>query len=88
MLGIVLVPDVVERTPPYVDDVRPAGPAAAAGLRSDDLVLMVNDRLVQSQKALRSELEYVDYEDEVKLTVLRGQELVEIVLRPEQGEPR
>jgi S1-C subfamily serine protease len=86
MLGIVLVPDVVERTPPYVDEVRAAGPAAAAGLRPDDLVLMVNDRLIQSQKALRSELEYVDFEDPVKLTVLRGQELVEIVLRREGGE--
>ena len=27
-LGIVLVPDVLERTPPYVDRVRPGSPAA------------------------------------------------------------
>jgi len=42
---------------------------------------MANDRLIQSQKALRAELEYVDFEDQVKLTVLRGQELLEFVLQ-------
>ena len=81
MLGIVPVPDVVERTPPYVDQVRDGSPAASAGVRPDDLVLMANDRLIQSQKALRAELEYVDFEDQVKLTVLRGQELLEFVLQ-------
>ena len=80
MLGIVLVPDVVERTPPYVDQVRSDSPARAAGVRPDDLVLLVNDRLIQSQKALRAELEYVDREDRVKLSVLRGHDLVEFVL--------
>ncbi len=32
-LGIVLIPDVVERTPPYVDHVRPGSPAEKAGMR-------------------------------------------------------
>jgi len=81
MLGIVLVPNVLERTPPYVDQVRDGSPAASAGIRPDDLVLMANDRLIQSQKALRAELEYVDFEDQVELTVLRGQELLEFVLQ-------
>jgi len=81
MLGIVLVPDVVARTPPYVDQVRDGSPAAAAGIRPDDLVLMANDRLTPSQKALRAELEYVDFEDRIKLTVQRGQELVEFTLQ-------
>ena len=53
MLGIVLVPDVLERTPPYVDDVRAGSPAAAAGVRPDDLILLLGDRLIQSCKALR-----------------------------------
>ncbi|OHB85740.1 MAG: serine protease [Planctomycetes bacterium RBG_16_64_12] len=85
MLGIVLVPDVLERTPPYVDQVRPHSPAASSGIRPDDLVLLVNGRLVQSCKTLRAELEYVDYEDEVKLSVLRGQELLEFVLERPRG---
>ena len=72
---------MVERTPPYVDRVRPGSPAAKAGIRPDDLIVLLGDRLVQSCKALASELEYIDYEDPVKLTVLRGQELIEVSLR-------
>ena len=40
-LGIMLVPDVLERTPAFVDQVRPGSPAARAGLLPDDLVLLV-----------------------------------------------
>ena len=76
-----LIPDVLERTPPYVDHVRPGSPAEKAGIRPDDLILLLGDRLIQSCKALASDLEYVDYEDAVKLTVLRGQELIEFSLR-------
>ncbi len=93
-LGIVLIPDVLERTPPYVDHVRPGSPAAAAGVRPDDLIVLLGDRLIQSCKVLASDLEYVDYEDVVKLTVLRGRELIEISLRsaddakrPRKGQP-
>jgi S1-C subfamily serine protease len=81
-LGIRLVPDVVSRTPPYVDAVRPGSAAAKAGLRPDDLVLLVGDRLVPSCKALRQELAQIDHEDRVKLTVLRAQELLEFTLDP------
>ncbi len=77
-LGINLIPDVIERTPPYVDYVRPDSPAAVAGVRPDDLVVLVGDHLVQSCKALVADLEYIDYEDSVKLTLLRNQELIEV----------
>ena len=80
-LGIVLVPDVLQRTPPYVDFVRPGTPARAVGIRPDDLVVLLGDRLIQSCKSLQSELEYVDYQDPVRLTVLRGQELLEFTLQ-------
>jgi len=80
LLGLVMVPDVLERTPPYVDSVRPGTPAAVADLRPDDLVLFVNDRLVQSCKALANELTFIDRIDTVKITVIRGQELVEVKL--------
>ena len=51
-LGIALIPDVLEHTPPYVDHVRSGSPAAAAGIRPDDLIVLLDDRLVQSCKAL------------------------------------
>ena len=63
---------------------RPPGPPP------DDLILLVGNRLIQSCKALRSELELIDRDDRVHLTVLRGQELIEVVLEPsdeETGKP-
>ncbi len=85
-LGIVLVPDVVERTPPYVDQVFSDSPAAESGLRPDDLVVLLGNRLIQSCKSFQAELEYVDFEDEVRLTVLRGQQLQEFVLQAPAGK--
>lgn len=79
LLGIVTVPDVLARTPPYVDQVRTGSPAAKAGVQPDDLILMLDDRLIQSCRALRDELEMIDFEDPVKLTVLRGQQLYEVM---------
>src|SRR5581483_6916834 len=80
LLGIELVPDVLERTPPYIDGIRQSSPASAAGLKPDDLVLFVNDKLIQSCKGLRTELEYIDRIDKVKLSVIRGEELIEVTL--------
>jgi len=88
MLGVVLVPDVVERTPPYVDRIVPGSAAAGAGIRPDDLVVLVGERLVQSCKALRNELQLVPAEDKVKLTVLRAQEMLEVVLQAPVEERR
>ncbi|NLX94571.1 MAG: serine protease [Rhodopirellula sp.] len=83
-MGLVLVPDVVERTPPFVDGVVSGSPAAESGIHVDDLVLLVGDRLVPSCKALREELSLIDEQDPVRLTVLRGQELLEFIL-PDPG---
>jgi len=86
LLGIVLVPDILARTPPYVDQVREGSPADRAGLRPDDLILILDDRLIQSCKSLRKELEYIDYADPVAFTVLRRQELVQVTLQAQADE--
>ncbi len=81
-LGIVLVPDVLPKTPPFVEEVRPGSPADRAGLLPDDLILFVNDRhLVQSCEALRKELSYIPWGDPVRLTIIRGQELRQLELK-------
>ncbi len=85
-LGIVLVPDVVDRTPPYVDEVRPGTPAAKAGIRGDDMVVMVNRRLVRSCRELGEELSRIDRQSPVELTIARGQELVEVKLSAEGSQ--
>ena len=79
-LGIVLVPDVLAKTPPFVDHVIAASPAEKSGLQPDDLLLFVNGRVAASIEALRDELSHIDHIDEVRLVVQRGQELLEVSL--------
>lgn len=81
-LGIVLVPDVLNKTPAYVDSVRPDSIAAKAGLQDDDLLLFVNSTRVASQADLLSELQYLDRAEQLVLLVQRDNELHEIILAP------
>jgi serine protease Do len=80
-LGIVMIPDVLEKTPPFVDQVRPNSAAAKAGVRPDDLVLLVDDQVVQSCSTLIKELATRESDSEVRLTLMRGNELVEAQLK-------
>ena len=80
-LGIVLVPNVLERTPPFIDSVRPDSPAAKAGIRADDLIVFVNGQLVQSCRALQTELEKLNQDAEVRLMLMRDNQLTEVNLK-------
>jgi S1-C subfamily serine protease len=81
-LGLVMIPDVLESTPAYIDAVLPDSPAGSAQLRPDDLVLLVNGKRVESQRALRAMLRTIDRRDDVQLTIQRDTEILPIVLRP------
>lgn len=81
-LGVVLIPNILNKTPAYVDLVQPNSRAAKAGLQSDDLILFVNSQRVSSQSTLVEELSYLDRGDQVVLLVQRGAELREVVIRP------
>jgi S1-C subfamily serine protease len=85
-LGLVLVPDVLERTPPYIDVVHAASSAAVAGLRPDDLIVLVGDTIVHSCKGFGEELARVEQDSPLKIVVMRGQELVEVVIKPAGGD--
>jgi S1-C subfamily serine protease len=80
LTGMRLLPNVLPKTPPFVDDLRPESPAARAGLRRDDLILFINQRVVSSARAVAEELALIDRIDPVRLTVQRGQELVEMTV--------
>lgn len=80
LLGITLVPDVLPKTPPYIDAVHGSSPAATAGLRPDDLILFLNNRIAVSCKNVADELSFIDRIDPVHLTVQRDQELIEVML--------
>ena len=79
-LGIVLVPDLLAKTPAYVDLVQSGSIAERAGLADDDLILLLNSTRVVSQQTLREELTYIDRSEDILLIVQRGSELKEILL--------
>jgi serine protease Do len=76
--GIVLVPNVLYRTPAFVDAVIAGSPADKAGVRPNDLVLFVNDELVQSCQMLRDDLGRLEAGDTLKLVLRRGNSLVPV----------
>jgi S1-C subfamily serine protease len=79
--GIVLVPNAVSVTPPYVEEVLPGSPAAAAGLRPDDLIVYIDGELVPSIKMFRDIMKQVGPGTEIKLDVQRATRLVSVKLK-------
>lgn len=88
-LGLVLVPDLLDRTPPFVESVDAASPAARAGLEPDDLVIAVGGRSVTTRSAVEAAIGCLANGDAVTLTVIRRGGLVEIDLgpRPDGNRP-
>ncbi|MFN0198076.1 MAG: S1C family serine protease [Planctomycetaceae bacterium] len=76
--GMILVPDVVSRTPAYIDALQPGSSAEAAGLKPDDLILFVNDRLVTSCRAFREAINRLEEGDTLKVVVRRGDQLITV----------
>lgn len=80
-LGIVTVSDIVARTPPFVDRVVFESPADRGGVRPDDLIVMVDGHVVNSCRELDRFVARYERDSAVALTVLRGDELIEIKLQ-------
>ena len=57
-----------------VDDVKPDGPAAAAGLRIKDIILTADDRRIETLPSLSAALYLHRLDQVVKLEILRGNE--------------
>jgi serine protease Do len=79
--GIVLVPNAVSATPPYVEEVMPDSPAAKAGLRPDDLIVYVDGELVPSIRMFRDIMKQVGPGTDIKLEVQRGNKLKSLKLK-------
>lgn len=73
--GIVMVPDVIFRTPAYVDAVVPGSSAKDQGIKPDDLVLFVNDQLMQSVRMIKEKLARLEAGDPVSVVVRRKDQL-------------
>jgi serine protease Do len=79
--GIVLVPNVVERTPPFVEDTVPGSPAAKAGLKPDDLIVYVNNEKIASIKDFRDIVDRARPGTDVKLEIRRGEKLLTVMVK-------
>lgn len=84
-LGIVLVPDVVTRTPPYIDRVIPGSAAARAGLRTDDLLVTINTQVAASCRDALKLIERLETDAETHIAVLRGSDFMEFSLKAENA---
>jgi S1-C subfamily serine protease len=88
--GIIFVPNILERTPAYIEDVVPGSPADKAGLRPDDLVSFVDGEPIVSINAFN---DFVKKNTRagtvVRLEVRRGEALqtVELTLGAHPTKP-
>lgn len=82
LLGIVLVPDLLDRTPPFVEAVLPGSAATRAGLASDDLLIAVGGRAVGSRTAAERAVGAIPAGDPVQLSVIRAGTVVDCDLGP------
>jgi S1-C subfamily serine protease len=80
-LGIVMLPNTLDRTPTYVESVRAGSPAAAAGIQPDDLIVYVGEQIVQTCGNLATELGHLDRDTEVHLRFMRDGVLKDAVLK-------
>lgn len=86
--GIVLVPDVVERTPAYIDVVLDDSQAESEGLLPDDLIVFANNRLVHSCQAFEAELGQLQPADDLTVVVRRDGALVTVTLTAPRTLPQ
>jgi serine protease Do len=82
LLGALLLPDLLERTPPFVELVEPGSPAARGGLLSDDLVIAVGPASVTTRAAVERAVGRLVPGDPVRLTVIREGRIIELDLGP------
>ncbi len=78
--GIITIPDVVARTPAYIDRILPGSLAETAGLHPNDLILFVGENLVQTCHTLKDELGRLESGDQLKIVVRRDDKLVSVVI--------
>jgi serine protease Do len=79
-LGVVMLPNSLPRTPPFIESVRKGSPADKAGVKPDDMVLFVDEQLIQSVSALDAVLGRTAIDERIRLTVERDRKLVEMTL--------
>lgn len=89
--GIRFVPNVLERTPPYVEEVEPGSPAAKAGIRVDDLISFIDGEPIYSIKSFHEAIKKTRPGMRVRFDVRRGDNLetieVDLAEHPPKAQP-
>lgn len=80
LLGFELVPEVLNRTPAYIESVRPDSAAFESGLRADDLIVEINGLPTASCRDVSKRLGQVDRDSAVRITVQRGSNFLSLEL--------
>lgn len=78
LLGIALVPNVVDRTPPFVDRINIDSRADRAGIHPDDLIIDINGTLTPSIKHVLKRLATIDRDSQLQITLQRGAKFLTI----------
>ncbi|MFM7040415.1 MAG: S1C family serine protease [Planctomycetaceae bacterium] len=78
--GLTMLPSVIERTPAWVDAVTPDSPAARAGIRRGDLILLIGDAVITSVTDVRRQITAAVPGRELSVTVNRQNELTALKL--------
>jgi serine protease Do len=82
LLGLELIPNLLDRTPPYIDRILKSTPATNAGLRPDDLILLLDDHLIQTINDWQDELKNHESTEPISITVDRGGKLIKMKIAP------
>ena len=74
--GFLLVPDVVARTPAFVDTIIEESKAQESGLQPDDLIVFANGELIHSISTLQEVFAHLLPGDDLQLIVRRDNDLI------------
>jgi serine protease Do len=86
--GVIFVPNVLEKTPPYVEDVVTGSPADKAGLRADDLVSFIDGEPIYSIKMFHDYLKKTKAGMKLRLEVRRGDNLQTVEMELGEYPPK
>ncbi len=72
LLGISLVPDVVAKTPPFIDGILENSVAQKTGLLPDDLIIEIDGQMTPSHRNVQAKLRQIDRDKMIIITIQRN----------------
>ncbi|MFV2065904.1 MAG: S1C family serine protease [Pirellulales bacterium] len=87
-LGLLLVPDLLPKTPAFVEQVRAGSLAEEAGLRADDLIVLAEGCLVASCSQFRELVTSIERTNPIHVSVIRDQSVIELTIAAPEGGAR